>query len=102
VRNRRPWRGPKVRRGCWSWSCVLLARVTRLRGHDLWAGMLGHPGTLLVSRDEFPQRAARRSSPGTHVAGTDLALLNEHVRVQRDTEQIVGGVAPGEATAAPV
>src|SRR3712207_7978072 len=35
-------------------------------------------------------------------AGADLALLDEHVRVERDADEVVGGVAGHQPLATPV
>src|SRR3982750_4933389 len=59
-------------------------------------------GTAPVRGEVGQHGRARRAAPGAHVAGTDLALLDEHVRVERDTEEVVGRVAGHQAGIAPV
>src|SRR5439155_26355945 len=48
------------------------------------------------------QRPAGRPPARLHVAGTHLALLDQHVRIQRDAEQVVGRVTGDEPGVAPV
>src|SRR3989440_8315457 len=45
---------------------------------------------------------AGRPAPGPDVAGTDLALLDEHVRVEHDAEEVVGRVAGHQPRVSPV
>src|SRR4051794_36894704 len=48
------------------------------------------------------QVRAGGSTPGPDVAGADLALLDQHVRVQSDADQVVRRVAGDQALAAEV
>ena len=54
------------------------------------------PGPPTVVLDVGPQRGAGRPGSGPHVAGRDLALLDVHVRVGDDAEQVVHHVAGGQ------
>src|SRR5687768_8665984 len=54
--------------------------------------VIGEPGAVLVARHQVEQLLAVRPATGAHVAGAHLALLDEHVGVERDAHQVVGGV----------
>ena len=58
-------------------------------------------GAATVVLDVRREPFAAGPSARPDVAGADL-VLDEHVRVHRDVDQVVGGVALGDAVAAPV
>ena len=79
------WRG--VRR-LTRWGPLGVARLDR----D------ARPSTVVV--DQTPQSGAGRTAARTDVAGGDLGLLDVHVRVEGDPEQVVGRVAADDGLAA--
>src|SRR2546423_15642347 len=59
------------------------------------------PGAAPVSGEVGQHGRAGGSPPRADVAGADLALLDEHVGVQRDAEQVVRRVAGPQTGVAP-
>src|SRR5690242_15136261 len=57
------------------------------------AGRESDPGATSVVLDEPQQLFTARPTARPDVARPDLALLDVHVRVERETEQLVRGVA---------
>src|SRR5213592_3173044 len=57
---------------------------------------LNQAGPAPVVRKVRKQSATGRPPIRLHVAGTHLALLDQHVRIQRDTQKVVGRVAGDE------
>src|SRR6185437_6297472 len=97
-------RRPTARAGCSCASRSLLLFDVRdvAGGGDLRAGLGGDTGSVPVTRDVVEQRRSTRASTGLDVAGGDLALLDEYVRVERQREQVVERVAGDQPDASPV
>src|ERR1700744_1479395 len=57
------------------------------------AGLFSDVGSRSIVLDEAEQRGTRRSTPRLNVTARDLVLLDVHVGVKLDTEELVRRVA---------